>query len=200
MAGVCDARRNAAKRAAIQTPVENRQKSQTKAMEHSYVGHIQGRLGRLCRGEDRRRRNAYRPRKDRQGTIIGRAIAIPRQANNPSRAVARWRPCLSAILLHAEAMRWARFLSAWIRLFGVRTMDKSIELPIGDCALTIRVERDGTWLNFRSSSGVYTSICIEAFAGGHGTVIKKGLLSWCDDRRERAQQIRDDNGQFGVGA
>ena len=75
-------------------------------------------------------------------------------------------------------------------------MDKSIDLPITDCDITITVGRDGVWLHF----GQYTTIHVHNTLGQDGSIISKNINKWCIERQAQAQQIRDDNGQFGVGA
>lgn len=74
------------------------------------------------------------------------------------------------------------------------------EIPMDDCGLTINVGRDGTWLHFSSEAGLHASFNVENLAANQGLVFGKALIAWCEDRREQAEQIKRDNGQFGVGA
>ena len=80
------------------------------------------------------------------------------------------------------------------------TYDKSTTIPLDDCAMTISVGRDGTWLNFSAANGKHASIRVESLAENSVHIIGAALLGWCEDRVVQADQIRKDNGQFGVGA
>ena len=77
---------------------------------------------------------------------------------------------------------------------------RATEIPMTDCDLTIGCGRDGTWLHFTSSTGRSASLNIEALAERNGSIIGWALRDWCNARQEQADQIRRDNGQFGVGA
>jgi hypothetical protein len=79
-------------------------------------------------------------------------------------------------------------------------MNKAIEIPMYASGLTVNVGRDGVWLHFTSEEGVYTSINVDVMAEEKSSIISKGLRCWADDRRKQANQIIEDNGQFGVGA
>lgn len=77
----------------------------------------------------------------------------------------------------------------------------STNLQIEDCNIWISCGRDGTWLHFEPTNALSVAINIENLAENHnGSIIKRGLRGWCDDRQKDAEQIRADNGQFGVGA
>lgn len=78
------------------------------------------------------------------------------------------------------------------------TMDRATEIPMDDCGLTINCGRDGTWLHFSSTAGKSASLNVDLMVKGH--IIGAALREWCADRQKQAEQIRSDNGQFGVGA
>lgn len=78
---------------------------------------------------------------------------------------------------------------------------RSTNLSIADCNVWISCGRDGTWLHFEASNAPSVAINIENLAENHhGSIIRRGLRGWCDDRQKDAGQIRADHGQFGVGA
>jgi hypothetical protein len=79
------------------------------------------------------------------------------------------------------------------------TAESAIELPIAGCDLSVLVGRDGTWLHFETAAGKSAAICIELMERGDG-IIGAALKTWCAERQKQAEQIRADNGQFGVGA
>lgn len=77
-------------------------------------------------------------------------------------------------------------------------MDKATEIPMDDSNLSISCGRDGTWLHFEASSGKSASINVDLLA--KGGIIGEAITGWCADRQKQAEQVRADNGQFGVGA
>ena len=77
-------------------------------------------------------------------------------------------------------------------------MERSTEIPLDDCNLSISCGRDGTWLHFDAASGKSAAINVDLM--DHGHIIGAALRDWCADRQKQAEQIRADNGQFGVGA
>lgn len=74
------------------------------------------------------------------------------------------------------------------------------DIPLDDCGLNVNCGRDGTWLHFDAASGKSASINVEILADRQGNIIGNALSDWCGDRQKQAEQIRADNGQFGVGA
>lgn len=64
------------------------------------------------------------------------------------------------------------------------------EMPMKDCGLTINTGRDGTWLHFRASSGLYASINVDVMAEARGNITATALKDWCKDRREQADAIK----------
>jgi Protein of unknown function (DUF551) len=88
----------------------------------------------------------------------------------------------------------------WMPLpVGPAKIEQATPIPMDDCGLWINCGRDGTWLHFEASNAPSTSINVESMIG-RGSIIDAGLRGWCSDRQKQAQQIRADNGQFGVGA
>lgn len=79
-------------------------------------------------------------------------------------------------------------------------MEKAIEIPLGDCGLSITSGRDGCWLHFSTLDGKHTSINVEDMVNNYRGIIGRSLLYWCAERHTQAAKIREDNGQFGVGA
>lgn len=78
---------------------------------------------------------------------------------------------------------------------------KATMIPFNDeCNLTIKVGRDGVWLNFLASNGRQASININVMSETKGGVVGSALYQWAIDREIQAKQIEADNGQFGVGA
>lgn len=78
-------------------------------------------------------------------------------------------------------------------------IEQATTIPMDDCGLSINCGRDGTWLHFNANNAPSTSINVESLIG-RGGIIDNGLRGWCSDRQKQAEQIRADNGQFGVGA
>lgn len=76
--------------------------------------------------------------------------------------------------------------------------DRATEIPMDDCNLSINCGRDGTWLIFSASSGKSAAINVDLI--DKGGIVGTTLNDWCADRQKQAEQIRADNGQFGVGA
>lgn len=78
---------------------------------------------------------------------------------------------------------------------------KATMIPFNDeCNLTIKVGRDGVWLNFLASNGRHASINVNVMSETKSSIIGSALYQWCVDREAQAEQIKADNGQFGVGA
>ena len=78
-------------------------------------------------------------------------------------------------------------------------MNQAIDIPMDDCGLYINVGLDGTWLHFSASSGLHASLSVNVLSET-SDFISKALEDWCDDRQKQAKEIREANGQFGVGA
>lgn len=79
--------------------------------------------------------------------------------------------------------------------------ERSTNLQIEDCNIWVSCGRDGTWLHFEAVNAPSVAINVENLGETHsGSIIKSGLRGWCADRQKEAEQIRADNGQFGVGA
>ena len=80
-------------------------------------------------------------------------------------------------------------------------MDKATEIPMNDCGIKINVGSDGCWLHFSSEAGVSSSINVNVLAERQRQgIVGKGLREWCADRVKQANQLDQDNSQFGVGA
>lgn len=79
-------------------------------------------------------------------------------------------------------------------------IEKSVEIPIGDCELSVTCGSDGVWLHF----GNYTMIHVANHFGKGTGAIPGNIRRWCADREEAAAVIKEqydrDNSQFGVGA
>ncbi len=60
--------------------------------------------------------------------------------------------------------------------------NKATVISNEDCAVTVSVGRDGTWLNFSASNGKFASIRVESLAEKSGGIIGNALLCWCRDR------------------
>ena len=80
------------------------------------------------------------------------------------------------------------------------SIPEAVILPIDDCAFTISIGSDGTWLNFSASNGKFACIRVESLAEKSGHIVGAALLGWCKDRASQADEIRSNNGHFGVGA
>lgn len=69
--------------------------------------------------------------------------------------------------------------------------DKAVKIPLDDnCGLLINVGRDGVWMHFSSSAGVHASMNIDVMAERDG-VVGKALRAWCDDLRDKANEITE---------
>lgn len=68
---------------------------------------------------------------------------------------------------------------------------KATKIPMDDCAVSIYVGSDGTWMNFKASNGQQCSFNMENLADRDGHIVKSALNGWCVDRREQAAKIRD---------
>jgi len=77
-------------------------------------------------------------------------------------------------------------------------MERSTEIPLSDSGLSITCGRDGTWLHFNATNDKSAAINVDLM--DKGGIIGAALRGWCADRQKQAEQIRSDNGQFGVGA
>lgn len=75
----------------------------------------------------------------------------------------------------------------------VEKTEQAVFIPMNDCCLSINTGRDGTWLHFSTSTGLYASINVENMAGDGG-IIKRALLDWCKDRRLQADALRARDG------
>lgn len=75
-------------------------------------------------------------------------------------------------------------------------MSRTIELPIQDCDITVRVGRDGVWISLGPNTGFHVMNNL----GKTGHIIGRKVAEWCDEREKQAEQVRKDNGQFGMGA
>ena len=78
--------------------------------------------------------------------------------------------------------------------------DLATDIPMDDCGLYINTGRDGTWLHFDASNGQACSINVDVMAARADGIRASALHQWCSDRLKQADQIKADNGQFGVGA
>jgi len=78
-------------------------------------------------------------------------------------------------------------------------MTNAIDLPIEDCAISVNVGADGVWLHFESTKGKHASIHVWNTLE-RPNITGTAICEWCLDREEQARQIRENNGQFGVGA
>lgn len=80
-------------------------------------------------------------------------------------------------------------------------MDKAISIPIDESCIAISCGRDGTWIHFTASNGKSASINADLLYRGHTVgIIRSAIESWCEDMQKRADEIRADNSQFGVGS
>ncbi len=80
-------------------------------------------------------------------------------------------------------------------------MEQATTIPLDEeCALSIKVGRDGVWLNFIASNGLQASLNMNAISEKQGHIIGSAIYNWCVDREKQAEQIKSDNSQFGVGA
>lgn len=64
-------------------------------------------------------------------------------------------------------------------------MNKSVELPIENCDLKVKVGTDGVWLHF----GEYVCVHVANSLGGGTTVINSQLRKWILARQDQAKEL-----------
>ena len=80
-------------------------------------------------------------------------------------------------------------------------IDQATDIPLPECELRVTCGRDGVWLHLLASSGKAAALHFNSISAAGGTgVIAAAIRDWCTDRQKQTEQIRADNGQFGVGA